>query len=82
MARAVLAAAPARGSVRGRRQRRRRTLVLRALAYEILLAQEGAPGHTLQPTALVHEAFLRLVGRNAPDCRNRSQFYGVAANPY
>jgi RNA polymerase sigma-70 factor (ECF subfamily) len=38
-----------------------------------------APGHTLQPTALVHEAFLSMVGRRAPDCRNRSVFYGVAA---
>jgi hypothetical protein len=39
-----------------------------------------APGQTLQPTALVHEAFLRLVDRNAPDCQNRSQFYGLAAH--
>jgi hypothetical protein len=38
-----------------------------------------SPGHTLQPTALVHEAFLRLAGR-APDCESRSQFYGIAAH--
>ena len=36
-------------------------------------------GHTLQPTALVHEAFLRLAG-SALDCESRSQFYGVAAH--
>jgi len=33
--------------------------------------------HTLQPTALVHEAFLRLAGQNRVDWRNRAQFYGV-----
>jgi RNA polymerase sigma factor (TIGR02999 family) len=37
------------------------------------------PGHTLQPTVLVHEAFLRLVDQNRADWRNRSQFFGVAA---
>lgn len=37
------------------------------------------PGHTLQPTALVHEAFLRLVNQNHADWRNRAQFFGVAA---
>jgi RNA polymerase sigma factor (TIGR02999 family) len=36
-------------------------------------------GHTLQPTALVHEAFLRLVDQNRTDWRNRGQFFGVAA---
>ena len=35
--------------------------------------------HTLQPTALVHEAYLRLVGRHEP-WRNRSQFFGIASN--
>ncbi|HUG95145.1 MAG TPA: ECF-type sigma factor [Pleomorphomonadaceae bacterium] len=37
------------------------------------------PGHTLQPTALVHEAYLKLVGHPGP-WRNRSQFFGVASN--
>jgi RNA polymerase sigma factor (TIGR02999 family) len=50
---------------------------LRRLAGACLRSE--APGHTLQPTALVHEAFLRLVG-NAPNCENRAQFYGVAAH--
>jgi RNA polymerase sigma-70 factor, ECF subfamily len=36
-------------------------------------------GHTLQPTALVHEAYLRLIGQDQPDYRSRSHFYGVAA---
>src|SRR5258708_39244901 len=37
------------------------------------------PGHTLQPTALVHEAYMRLVGQEQPDYQSRSHFYGVAA---
>lgn len=36
------------------------------------------PGHTLQPTALVHEAFLNLEG-SAVDWRDRQHFYAVAA---
>ena len=36
-------------------------------------------GHTLQPTALVHEAFLRLVNQDATAWQNRAQFFGVAA---
>jgi RNA polymerase sigma factor (TIGR02999 family) len=35
--------------------------------------------HTLQPTALVHETFLRLVDQNRVEWRNRAQFFGVAA---
>ncbi len=35
--------------------------------------------HTLQPTALVHEAFLRLAGVRQPDFHDRAHFYGVAA---
>lgn len=38
------------------------------------------PGHTLQPTALVHEAYLRLVAQSLPDWNSRSHFYGVAAH--
>jgi RNA polymerase sigma factor (TIGR02999 family) len=36
-------------------------------------------GHTLQPTALVHEAFLRLVDQSRADWQNRAQFFSVAA---
>lgn len=35
---------------------------------------------TLQPTALVHEAYLRLVAQNLPDFESRSHFFGVAAH--
>jgi RNA polymerase sigma factor (TIGR02999 family) len=37
------------------------------------------PDHTLQPTALVHEAYLKLVGQDRVAWRNRAQFFGVAA---
>jgi RNA polymerase sigma-70 factor, ECF subfamily len=35
--------------------------------------------HTLQPTALVHEAYLRLIDQRKVDWKNRSQFFGLAA---
>jgi RNA polymerase sigma factor (TIGR02999 family) len=37
------------------------------------------PGHLLQPTALVHEAFLRLVNQRGVQWQNRSHFFGIAA---
>lgn len=37
------------------------------------------PGHTLQPTALVNEAYLRLVDQTRVDWKNRAHFLGVAA---
>ncbi|MGH9901370.1 MAG: sigma-70 family RNA polymerase sigma factor [Pyrinomonadaceae bacterium] len=37
------------------------------------------PDHTLQPTALVHEAYLRLVDQTQVDWQNRAHFFGVAA---
>jgi RNA polymerase sigma factor (TIGR02999 family) len=37
------------------------------------------PDHTLQPTALVHEAYLRLIDQQRVDWRNRAQFVGLAA---
>lgn len=36
-------------------------------------------GHTLQPTALVHEAYLKLVAQKEQHLQNRSHFYGVAS---
>jgi hypothetical protein len=36
--------------------------------------------HTLQPTALVHEAYIRLIGQKAIDWQNRAHFFGVAAH--
>src|SRR5258708_6632365 len=38
-----------------------------------------APGQTLQPTALVHEAWLRLVGTQNPKFENRAHFFSAAA---
>jgi RNA polymerase sigma factor (TIGR02999 family) len=38
-----------------------------------------AAGHTLQPTALVHEAYLRLVDQRPTRWQSRAQFFGVAA---
>jgi len=42
------------------------------------MAQESA-SHTLQPTALVHEAWLRLVGDKNPSFENRAHFFSAAA---
>jgi RNA polymerase sigma factor (TIGR02999 family) len=36
--------------------------------------------HTLQPTALVHEAYLRLIDQKSVEWQNRAHFFGVAAN--
>ena len=37
------------------------------------------PGHTLQPSAIVNEAYLRLLGRQGADWQNRAHFFAVAA---
>src|SRR5271157_4002144 len=50
---------------------------LRRLAGHYLQAERT--GHTLQPTALVHEAYLRLVEQDHADWKNRAHFLGVAA---
>ena len=42
------------------------------------LAQER-PGHTLQATALVHEAYMRLIDQHSVDWRNRAHFFSIAA---
>ncbi len=42
------------------------------------MARES-PGHTLQPTALVHEAWLRMVGDRNPTFENRAHFFSAAA---
>ncbi len=49
-----------------------RKLAARRMANE-------SPGQTLQPTALVHEAWLRLVGSGQQTWQNRSHFFGAAA---
>jgi RNA polymerase sigma factor (TIGR02999 family) len=59
--------------------------LLMPLVYDELRRRASAylrrerPGHTLQPTALVHEAYLRLVDQRRVAWRNRAQFFGVAA---
>ena len=50
---------------------------LRRLAASKMVNE--AAGHTLQPTALVHEAWLRLVGQKNPQFANRSHFFSAAA---
>lgn len=50
---------------------------LRALAESFL--QGERPGHTLQATALVHEAYLRLVKQDEVAWKSRAHFYAVAA---
>lgn len=50
---------------------------LRKLAASHLKSERG--NHTLQPTALVHEAYLRLVGQRSVSWASRAHFYGIAA---
>jgi RNA polymerase sigma-70 factor (ECF subfamily) len=50
---------------------------LKRLAASHLRHEKGPV--TMQTTALVHEAFLRLAGSRLPECENRSHFYGIAA---
>jgi RNA polymerase sigma-70 factor (ECF subfamily) len=51
---------------------------LRRLA-RLFLSRERE-GHTLQPTALVNEAFVRLVDQTRVDWQNRAHFYGIASS--
>jgi len=50
---------------------------LRHLAHNFLYRER--PGHTLQTTALVHEAYLRLIDQKDPHFQNRSHFFAIAA---
>src|SRR5262249_19161339 len=50
---------------------------LRRLAAHHLAHEQHAA--TLQPTALVHEAYMRMVGRSTPDWHDKNQFFGIAA---
>src|SRR5687767_12333182 len=50
---------------------------LRRLARHKMSAE--APGHTLQPTALVHEAWLRIAGPDSNQFQNRAHFFAAAA---
>jgi RNA polymerase sigma factor (TIGR02999 family) len=51
---------------------------LRRLAGHYLRQERS--DHTLQSTALVHEAYLRLAGEAPPEWQNRAHFFGIAAN--
>src|SRR5215467_8913848 len=51
---------------------------LRRLAAHYLRDEHAAD--TLQPTALVHEAYIRLVSQKTPDWEGRARFFGVAAH--
>jgi len=51
---------------------------LRRLAHHYLRQERN--DHTLQSTALVHEAYLRLAGQNPPEWQNRAHFFGIAAH--
>lgn len=56
-------------------------LVLNELRTLARLQLRGErPGHTLQPTALVNEAYLRLVSDQARDWQNRAHFIGVSVS--
>jgi RNA polymerase sigma-70 factor, ECF subfamily len=50
---------------------------LRKLASSYLRSER--PDHTLQPTALIHEAYLRMIGHDMPQWQSRAHFFGVAA---
>ncbi len=50
---------------------------LHRMAHRYL--NQEVPGHTLQTTALIHEAYLRLAGQSEPHWENRAHFFGVAA---
>jgi RNA polymerase sigma factor (TIGR02999 family) len=50
---------------------------LRALAYQLFRGQQ--PGHTLQPTALVHEVYLRLANQSSGQQFSREEFFAAAA---
>jgi RNA polymerase sigma factor (TIGR02999 family) len=55
------------------------------IVYEELRRQasrylrQELPGHTLQTTALIHEAYLRLIDQKSVQWQNRAQFFGIAA---
>jgi RNA polymerase sigma factor (TIGR02999 family) len=51
---------------------------LRRLAARYMQQESG--GHTLQPTALVHEAYLKLTHQDRANWHNRAQFMGVAGH--
>lgn len=51
---------------------------LRRIAHNYL--NHERPDHTLQSTALVHEAYVRMIAQDFPQWQNRAHFFGVAAH--
>lgn len=41
--------------------------------------RQERPDHTLQPTALIHEVYLRLIGENLPEWKDRAHFFAIAS---
>jgi RNA polymerase sigma factor (TIGR02999 family) len=74
-----------REAAKGGEEGRRAAAELLPLVYDELrrLAQarlrDTPPGNTLQPTALVHEAYLKLLGSGDPGWEGRGHFFGAAA---
>ena len=50
---------------------------LKKLANSYLRSER--PDHTLQPTALIHEVYIRMIGQSMPEWESRAHFFGVAA---
>jgi len=71
--------------VRWRKGDRQALDALIPLAYEELrhiaqhFLQRDKPGHTLRSTALVREAYVRMVRQNLPKWQSRAHFFGIAA---
>jgi RNA polymerase sigma factor (TIGR02999 family) len=66
----------------GRHQSAEKLLSLVYTELKRIAAQKmagEAPGNTLQPTALVHEAWIKLAGGGDPDFENRAHFFSAAA---
>ena len=41
--------------------------------------RQERPDHTLQPTALIHEVYMRLIGENPPEWKDRAHFFAIAS---
>ena len=69
----------AKGDVRKRFMNSRRLSIRNCASLPPVYLRKERQGHTLQPTALVNEAYLRLVDQKSPNWQDRAHFFGVAA---
>src|SRR5437016_10668802 len=53
--------------------------IANCIGWRAAVSGPGEPGHTLQTTALFHEAYLRLVGQEEVQWQNRAHFFAIAA---